>query len=159
MAQSINGDGNAAGFGEIHSASDGKLIRYPITTRFMLGDKHKIIDCLLEVVRTRANPQIRDFGIRGLAIIKQDCGAPPNYQSRDRFFADDILCEICDIISSLDDSEVIDTAINHICEQFADMIRTSGTCPSGRVNRLMNVYMFLRDYKDGIHLPPSLRPH
>ncbi len=146
-----------SGFGEIHSLTDGKLIRYGISTRFQLQDKARIIDCLLEVVRQRANPQVKEYGVRGIQIVQQDAGSAPNYQSRDGLFADDVLCEICDIISSTTEAEIIDTAINHICEQFADMIRTSGTCPSGRVNRLMNVYMFLRDYKDGVHLSPEER--
>ena len=134
----------------IHELSDGKLINYGIKTRFSLEDKKRLINCLIDLVRERANPQIRDYGIRGLEIIRNDAGTPPNYQSADKLFADDVICEICKCLSEVNDDEVIDTVVNHIAEQYKDMITTSGYCPSGRLNRAANVYFFLRDYVDGL---------
>jgi hypothetical protein len=73
----------------------------------------------------------------------------------DKIFACDVACEICDILSGIKDEEIIDTTVNHISEQMSDMIRTNGLCPAGRLNRLYNIYTFLRDYVDGVHLTPD----
>lgn len=153
MSHSINGSGDAKL--EIHSLTDGKLIKYGIRTRFSNDNKKQLINCLISVIRDRANLEVKDFGIRGLEIIRESIGAPPNYQSFDALLADDIVCEICDLITDIADEEIINTVINHISEQLKDMITTNGTCPSGRCNRLMNVYTFLRDYTDGVHLSPE----
>lgn len=141
----------------VHRESDGKIYKYGITTRFSINDKKNLIDCLIQVVRDRANPQVREYGIRGLEVIRNDAGTQPNYQNIDGLFADDILCEICDIISEVDDDEVINTAINHIAEQMRDLITTNGWCSSGRVGRLIQCYMILRDYRDGVYLSPEQR--
>lgn len=155
MAHNIDGGGNLNRFPDIHAASDGMLIKYGITTRFPLETKHHLIDCLIALVSDRATPAVKQYGIDGLSLIKRDIEKPPNYQGADKLWADDVLCEICDILADITDDEILDTAVSHIAEQMSDMIKTSGTCPSGRVNRLIQVYMILRDFKDGNHLPPS----
>jgi len=155
MSRSIDGSGHLESFPDIHRVSDGKLFKYGITTRYSPDDKRKIILSLKDLVAERANPEIQKFGIIGLQLIAQDAGAAPNWQGADQLFADDILVEICHLISLCNDDEVINTAVNHLSEQMSDMIRTSGTCPSGRVNRCIQVYMVLRDAYDGKHLPPS----
>jgi hypothetical protein len=154
MSNTINGDGNYNSFPDIHM-KDGHLYKYNIPTRFPNEVKHKIIASLIDVINERSNQSIRMFGINGLMIIKQDIGHANNYQSTDGILADDILVEICDIMSVCSDDSIINTVVNHICEQMADMIRTNGTCPSGRVNRLIQVYMILKDYIDGVYLAPK----
>jgi hypothetical protein len=142
---------------EIHSETDGKLFKYGITTRFSISDKKRLIGCLIDVVRDRANEQVRDYGVRGLQIIQESAGCAPNFQVPDGIYADDILCEICEILTEVKNEEIINTAINHISEQMKDAAVTNGWCSTGRASRSMNVYMFLRDYKDGIHLPKGER--
>jgi len=155
MSQRGYGEGDFNLFGCVHRAGDTKLYRYGITTRFSNEDKVRIIDSLLAVIADRASPEIRDFALRGVGIIRQDTGQAPNWQGADQIFADDVLCEICDIISSITDEGIIDTTINSIGEQMKDMIVTNGLCSSGKCNRLFQIYMVLRDMKDGIHLPPD----
>ena len=155
MSGIIDGSGNLNTFPDIHAVSDGKLIKYDIKTRFKIDTKRRLIECLIQLIKERGNESIKQYGIDGITMIKLDTQQPPNYQCVDKLYADDVLAEICDIIASEDDDEIIDTAVNHLCEQMSDMLRTSGTCPSGRVNRCFEVYMFLKDYKDGVHLPKS----
>ena len=157
MAQKVDGSGDPNTFQCVHKVGDSKLFRYNITTRFSNEDKGRLIDCLINVVQERANPDIRQFGVNGLGIIRGDVGQAPNWQGADSLFVDDILADICDMLSGITEEEVVDTVINHICEQMSDMIRTNGTCPSGRVNRIFEVYMFLRDFYDGVHLSPEQR--
>lgn len=158
MSSSINGSGDPDTFACVHQQGDGKLFKYEIGTRFSPPDKIIIINSLLGLIRDRANSEIKALGLHGVGIILNDIAQAPNWQSADKIFADDILCEICELISVLSDCEVVDTVVNSICEQMADMIRSNGTCPSGRVNRLWQIYMFLRDLKDGVHLSKSTAP-
>lgn len=145
MSRIINGDGNPNSFPDIH-ITDGKLFKYHIRTRFSNGIKLRIIQSLIEVIKERANNSLKDFGIRGLQIIANDIGMANNWQGADGMFADDILVEIAELITLVKNEEVINTVINHICEQMSDMIRTNGYCPSGRVNRIHQIYMFLYDH-------------
>jgi hypothetical protein len=151
MATSINGIGDPQLC--IHQIGDGKLFRYGVITRFSNDTKKQLIDLLIDVITQRANPSIKEFGIRGITIIKDDTGLAQNFQAMDGLLADDVLADICDMLTRIKDYEVIDTTINHLCEQMADMIRTNGFCPTGRCTRVFQVYMVLRDALDGIHLP------
>ena len=155
MAHLIDGSGNPGTFTDVHAASDGRLIRYPLETQFNTADKQRLIAGLVDVVRERANPAVRDLGIQGLQIIGRDAGGPANFQGADQMFADDIVAEICALLVRVEEPEVVNTVVNHLCEQFGDMIRTNGMCPSGRLNRASQVRMFLRDYLAGAHLPPK----
>jgi hypothetical protein len=87
-------------------------------------------------------------------MIARDAGGAANWQGADQLFADDVVAEICSLLVEIHELEVVDTALNHIGEQMKDMFATSGTCPSGRANRLHQVYMFLKDYVEGAYLPP-----
>jgi len=138
----------------VHRAGDGKLYKpYGIRTQFTRETKQKLFDCLCQLINEKANPEIKQFGINVIQVIKHDIQAPPNFLGSDGLFADDILAEICVFLAEEKDDEVVSTTINHICEQYADLVRTSGFCPSGRTSRLFQIYMFLRDKKDGVHLP------
>lgn len=148
MSHAIDGSGNLNRFRDIHTETDGQLHRCNIRTRFSIKTKKELIACLIELIQERANPSIKQFGIQGLQLMQRDAGQAPNYQNVDGILADDVLAEICDIISDEKDLEIIDTAINHICEQCSDMLRTHGTCPSGRANRMFSIYSYLRDYKE-----------
>lgn len=151
MARTIDGGGNLAAFRDIHGVVDGKLYKYGIRTRFSLTDKQKIIGSLIDLVEERGNANIKKYGILGLQIIRQDAGKAPNWHGSDGVFADDVVVEICDLLSECQDNEIIDTVINHLCEQMSDMIRTNGTCPTGRSGRVFQIYSFLRDFRDGVH--------
>ena len=146
MSQSIRGQGNPHTFGCVHAAGDGKLKDHNIITKFTNENKKEIIKNLLPLIIERANPEIKEWGIRGISLILNDTGLPANYQGADSLLADDVLIDIILILNKTKDLEVIDTAINHICEQMFDMLQTNGTCPSGRVNRLYSVLNYLRDY-------------
>lgn len=154
MSQTIDGGGNPASFPDIHK-TDGKLAKYAIKTRFSINDKHQLISTLIDLIKEKSHPSIREFGVQGLLLIAKDAGMPPNWQGADQLFADDIVAEICSLLVRVNDAEIINTSINHIAEQMADMLRTCGTCPSGRVNRLFQIYMPLKDYVDGVHLPSN----
>lgn len=154
MSHTIDGSGNLQSFRDIHGQMDGKLIRYPIQSRFTVPDKQRLIHALMEVMRERANPSIRDFGIQGLEIISRDAGTPPNWQGADGFYADDVVAEICALLVNVREDAIVDTVINHLGEQMSDMIQTGGLCPSGRL-RVFQCYMILRDYFDGTHLPTT----
>lgn len=154
MSHTIDGSGNLHSFRDIHGQMDGKLIKYPIQTRFTVQDKQRLIYALIEIMRERANSSVREFGIQGLGIIARDAGTPPNWQGADGFYADDILAEICSLLVNVKDDDVVDTVINHLGEQMSDMIQTNGLCPSGRL-RVFQCYMILKDYFDGSHLPST----
>ena len=151
MSFTIDGGGNFFNFPDIHGVSDGKLIKYNIFTRYSVEVKKKIIDCLIKLVDERANDSVKYYGIKGLTLIRDESGMSTNYQSVDNLLADDILVEISILLSDESDDEVIDTCINHLCEQMCDMIRTSGYCPSGRVNRVFQVFMILNDFRNNFH--------
>lgn len=146
MSHIIRGQGNPNTFGCVHAAGDGKLGQHNVITRFSVESKKEIITKLILVIIERANPEIKEWGVKGVSLILNDVGAHPNFQVTDRILACDILIEIILILNDVKDMEVIDTAINHICEQMSDMIQTNGTCPSGRANRLFSVLVYLRDY-------------
>lgn len=146
MSHIIKAQGNPDTFGCVHAAGDGKLSNHNVTTRFPVEAKKEIISSFLKVIMERANPEIRNYGMQGVSLVLHDTGRGPNYQGADGILADDVLIEIILILNKSTDVEVIDTAINHICEQMSDMLRTNGTCPSGRVNRLFSILVYLRDY-------------
>lgn len=155
MAHIIDGSGNSSTFPDIHGQSDGKLFHYGIKSRFSIDEKQKLINGLIDLVRRRANHSIMEFGVQALSTISRDVGQEANWQGPDGIFADDLLADICELIVIINDNEIVDTAINHLCEQFADMIRTGGWCPTGRCSRIFQVYMILRDYYDGVHQSPD----
>lgn len=152
MAHTIDGSGNYNTFWDVHAASDGKISHYGIKTRFSIPDKQKLIDGLIKLVNDRANESIKASGVQALIVISRDAGQAPNWQGVDGIFVDDVLAEICALLIEVKEQEVIDTVLNHLCEQFSDMINTSGWCSSGRL-RVIQVYMFLKDYLNGIYLP------
>lgn len=146
MSHIIKAQGNPDTFSCVHAAGDGKLGNHNVITRFDTDNKKQIISSFLNVIMERANQEIKEWGIRGISLILNDTSTSPNYQGADGLLADDVLIEIILILNKTTDLEVIDTAINHICEQMSDMLKTNGTCPSGRVNRLFSVLVYLRDY-------------
>ena len=146
MSHTIGAQGNPHTFGCVHAAGDGKLGEHNVHTRFSTQNKKDIISTFLQVINERANPHIKGWGLQGISLILNDTGMPPNYQGADGLLADDVLIEIILILNKTTDMEVIDTAVNHICEQMSDMLQTNGTCPSGRVNRLFSILVYLRDY-------------
>jgi hypothetical protein len=156
MAHIINGSGNLNTFPDIHQVCDGKLFNYGIVkNRYSNEDKHRIISSLINLVNEEANPEIKIYGIHGLSLIKNNIGTLANYQAMDDISADDVVVEICDLLSKELDKEVLLTVTNHIAEQLKDSLLSSGTCPTGLTSRMYNIYMFLRDKNDGVHLPKS----
>jgi hypothetical protein len=154
MSHTIDGSGNPHSFRDIHGEMDGKLIKYPIKTRFSVPDRQKLIYALIEVMKNRGNSEIKDYGIQGLEIIARDAGTPANWQGADQLFVDDVLAEICALLVNVKEEAIVDTIINHLGEQMSDMIKSNGFCASGRL-RVFQCYMILRDYFDGTHLSSS----
>ena len=144
MSHIINGSGKHFSFQEIHSYTEGKLYKYDIN-KVDKATKSNLFNCLIELISKHANENIKNAGITGIKLIYKDIEAPPNFSNSDNILADDVLAEICILISKQQDAEVIMTAVNHICEQMSDMLVTHGTCPVGRVSRLYQIFMFLRD--------------
>jgi hypothetical protein len=70
-------------------------------------------------------------------IIIEDINKNPNYSGSDLQRADDILFHICMKIFAEKDQNTI---ITNLAEQLSDIV-TSGSCPQGRVNRLMQLYL------------------
>jgi len=152
MSNSIDGKGSYNSFRDIHYL-DGKLYKYNIYTKFPAEIKSKMISNLILLITKIGNNAVKEYGIKGLEIIRNDIGKHPNYSSPDNILADDILVDIHELLMNVNDNEVFKTVINHICEQMHDMIKTNGYCPQGRCTRLFEVYMFLRDYVDKVYLP------
>lgn len=140
------GQGNPNTFACVHSTGDGKLYTYNIQTQYDNETKKNYITKLIQLVVEHADANIRLFGVRGLEIIRDATGTCNNWLDTDKLYADDICVEIFKMMSQITDKEVISTVVNNISEQMSDMIQTNGFCSSGRVVRLMNIYMFLRDY-------------
>jgi hypothetical protein len=154
MSHTITGQGNPSTFRDIHYL-DGQLFKYNISNNLNKEEKQKIIICLIDVVKERVNPEIKEHAIQALHTISNDVGTSSNFSSPDNLKAEDILIAIANSLIEIKDNEVINTAMNNLGEQMSDMVRTSGWCPQGRCTRLWNVYMILRDYLDGVYLPPN----
>lgn len=146
MSKTLTGSGNSNLFQDVHLYSDGTLRKYRINNnKYPREYKEFVILRLINIINQRANREIVNFGINGLKLIYNDIGTPNNYQHIDDINAETVLVEIYNMIKNETDIEIIDTAINHICEQMKDMLLT-GTCPNGRSNRLMFIYFYLFDY-------------
>ncbi len=137
------GSGNPNNFPDIHAVSDGKMYKYGIRTRYTISEKNIFFDCFMNAINMHADKRVKMYGIHGLKIIRMDAQRPQNYQSIDDVYADDVLAEICSLLSHEQDVEVLKTSIDIFCEQMFDMLATNGTCPSGRANRMIQIYMFL----------------
>ena len=152
MSKTIKGDGDPHSFPDIHYL-DGKLFKYKLSNRYSIEEKQKIIFSLANLIAERANNQIKNFGIKALQVIASDAGSLSNFSRADNLFAEDILVAIAELVIEVNDDEIVNTVVNHIAEQMYDLIITNGWCPQGRVNRLHNVLVFLKDFIDGVHLP------
>lgn len=147
----LYGTGNPHSFGCVHAAGDWKLYKYNVPTRFTVEQRKNIISLIIALVNVRAQTQVREAGMRTLKIVQESTGTQQNYMNN--MYADDLLCEIASMIAEERDQEVINTTINMLAEQMSDLENTKGYCPSGRQIRVFEVYMFLRDYTDKLHLP------
>lgn len=117
---------------------DGKLERVDIK-EVKSDEKKNQFELLYTLVEKHngLDNRIKTFSLQAIRIIIDDVNKTPNYSSSDLQRADDILYHICSKIFSEKDQ---DTIINNLAEQLSDMI-TSGNCPQGRVQRLMQLYM------------------
>jgi hypothetical protein len=114
---------------------DGKLPKIPIKSRTpnekqalfsIFGNKIKILPI--------SNSSI----IRNMETIMNEMSTPQNYLVTDGIYADDILAEIIDIIIHKD-TDIIPIFL----EQMLDIC--TGACPSGRVVRLYQILLALKD--------------
>jgi hypothetical protein len=117
---------------------DGKMMRINIKEA-KSDEKKGQFDKLYELVRQHPNldEKIRGFSLQAIKIIIEDINKNPNYSGSDLQRADDILFHICMKIFAEKDQNTI---ITNLAEQLSDIV-TSGSCPQGRVNRLMQLYL------------------
>lgn len=137
---------NSNTFQDVH-IHDGKLYKYDMDMTYTKIEKSIMITNLIELIKLFAIKELQQYGIKGLEIIRHDCGSGVNFLQTDNLYADDIAVNIERLLNQVDDKEVMITTVNMLSEQMMDMIITNGFCSSGRVVRLMNVYMFLKEYK------------
>jgi len=114
---------------------DGKLFKIPIKSRTS-DEKRALFSVFRNKISTLPipNPSI----IRNMEVIMDEMSMPQNYLATDGLFADDVLAEIIDIIIHKD-TDVIPIFL----EMLLDM--NSGLCCSGRVVRLHQILMALKD--------------
>jgi|688.fasta_scaffold1317305_1 hypothetical protein len=135
---------NSYNFQDIHEATDGKLRDYAIITRYSVSEKINMFGSLVNLIKS-TNSKLKLYGIHGINMITSDIQKTANYQSIDKMYADDVLAEICNLLMQEENREIVETSIDILCEQMFDMFTTNGSCQSGRVNRLFQVYVFLRE--------------
>jgi hypothetical protein len=118
-----------AGAQNIH-IFDGKLLRPQITSR-TIGRKMELFHEFIN--KFRINHPL-------LAMVMNDTGKPPNYLFSDNLWADDILAEIAEY--ALSNNVDVDTVRMLFAEQLIDL--QSGTCPSGRVTRFLQILIAIK---------------
>lgn len=80
----------------------------------------------------------------GLKLIRDSTGEYANYDRANEIYADDILAELCVILSKIkDDKSKTADLIKNISEQLTDM-NNLGQCPQGRTTRLWQLYQSFR---------------
>lgn len=130
---------------------DGKLKSHSIKTHLSRDQKIKIFDPVVTGVS-----KLQNFtAVNGLKTVIDDLESPKNYDSTNEIYADDILAEICLMMEKHFDQDIINTIIENIAIQMADMI-TLGPCQQGRATRLFQVYNFVKEIRNetpvGIYL-------
>jgi len=150
------------------------LVHYPIE-KVSTEDKGKIFRWflfLIEKINPEKIRLVKDRAIIGLNLIYKTGNSPPNYYANIKLYADDLLCnviaKIYDVyrankytinilekkipdkitlnnISSFIANKDYENLAILVLEQLHDMIDTNGTCPQGRVNRFLQLYVFFND--------------
>lgn len=117
---------------------DGKIVRVEIKEA-KSDEKKGQFEKLYDFVSQHPNldDKMRGFSLQAIKIIIDDINKNPNYSGSDLQRADDILYHICLKIFSEKDQNTI---VMNLAEQLSDIV-TSGSCPQGRVNRLMQLYL------------------
>ena len=91
--------------------------------------------------------EINDFKftepIHGLQKVISDIETEANFDRTSDLKADDVLIEIVNLLENTDKDTKSCVFLN-LLEQMNDML-TSGPCPQGRTNRLMQIYKFLEN--------------
>ena len=140
------GSGNVHTFNDVHTYDTVLDKTNLILTRFTIPEKVELINKLIQNILLLASPNVRIPGMQGIELIRNSVGTSSNGPSPDHMFACDVASEISVMMSKISDEDVKKNIINTICEQMNDMIVTHGFCVSGRVNRLFNVYLFVKEY-------------
>lgn len=126
---------------------DGQIANHDIKTRYTLETKNDIFKTLIHIINELAQDNVKSYGINGVNMIMKDAQSISNYDNTNNVYADDILMEICNLISILhEDKELITTLTNTLCEQFYDLYITNGFCAVGRVCRIYQIYRVMNDY-------------
>ena len=82
----------------------------------------------------------RSTAIRAVSIITSGIQKPENYDSTNGLYADNVLYHICCKLQEKQDLDILKC----LSEQLSDII-TSGSCPQGRVIRLVQVLDSIND--------------
>jgi hypothetical protein len=121
---------------------DSEVRNINIPTKLSKGFKAMYFSKLRELIFEHSESQVKDKALQVMDILFRDMETPPNFLGS---YADDILCEIAILLEEEKDIEYIKMIINLLCEQFTDLVNTSGWCPSGRVSRILCVYVVAKD--------------
>jgi len=132
-------------FQDVHQF-DGKLQTLKIKPHIPESDKRKMFEDLTTKISQNRNiphPQ----SVHGLHVVISDMGSPRNYDPTNDMYADDILAEICSLLQIHFDPDIINNIIETIAIQIVDMLQL-GQCAQGRVNRLLQIYRFVKEIRD-----------
>lgn len=125
---------------------DGKLYKSPQHYSQESSRDHKqSLLTLLHTLIQEKKPTNHDYGSRGIVLIQNDISLPPNFNTPDNVYAEDIIIAIYILLLKVTDESVVISVLEEMCLQFKDMFDTNGLCPIGRC-RNIQILMFLEDY-------------
>lgn len=136
-------------FQDVHKF-DGKIPHF-ISTRFDKDYKKKSFDKFYGFEEFKQQPHM----IPAFRSITENVGSPQNYDPSNKYYVDDILIEILEILENNKDVDSIFLKFL-IFEQMNDMIRL-GPCIQGRAHRLFQIYNAIKFSSDIIQFFPEFK--
>lgn len=144
---------NIVPFRDVH-VYDGKW-SHDIKTEVSIQEKCELFNSLYQEIKTIGNGVDVSSALKGLVLVVENTQRPSNFDPANNIYADDILVEICKMITidklvttkvgtSLDESrpelsEKMYDSLMNVAEQLGDMYNL-GQCPQGRSTRLIQIY-------------------
>lgn len=119
---------------------DASLSNIQIKTTYTIEHKIEVFNrLLLSLIQFGEG-----VGLDGLKLVIKDTATASNFLVKDSIYADDVLMEIALKLETVKDDETTSNICNLLIEQMSDMM-TKGTCSSGRVVRLLQIYNICND--------------
>jgi hypothetical protein len=119
----------------------------PFPSKHSKEEKLMIFNKVLHIFH---NMKLSFQSCQGLKLIIDDIGTPANYDDKNKLYVDDILMEICELLTKNFENQVNDDIkdifnfLGLLAEQLSDMY-TLGRCSQGRSTRLYQLYKSLKD--------------